>query len=277
MLTLALISDLHFGPETYHRGKLRKLTREGPKLAKAFVERMNDSVSPDLVVNLGDDIEDESRDADLARYRGCIQVLASARAERVHVAGNHDTVHLANDDLRAAWGAGPWDASAARRDLCYSFERGGFHFTVLHTHEKQDVDITVGEEQLGWLAADLAAARLPVVVLMHHSASEQDLRGNYWFEGREHVALVKERHDLRRILRASGKVRIVLNGHVHWNHFDVVDGLPFVTVQSLIENLDEDAPGRAAAAHAVVRLDERRTIVELEGAERARYQLDVTG
>lgn len=276
MLTLALISDLHFGPETYHRGKLRKLTREAPKLAKAFVERMNDRVQPDLVVNLGDDIEDESREADLARYRGCIHVLSQARAERVHVAGNHDTIHLRHDDLRGIWGPGPWDASAGRRDLCYSFQRGGFHFTVLETHETIDVDITLGGEQLAWLAEDLRAAALPVVVLMHHSASEQDLRGNYWFEGREHVALVKERRDFRRVLLESGKVRLVLNGHVHWNHFDVVDGLPFVTVQSLIENLDEDAPGRAAAAHAVVRLDERRTLIEIEGAERARYQIDVT-
>jgi Icc protein len=275
MLTLALISDLHFGPETYHQGKLRKLTRQAPGLAKAFVDRMNERVLPDLVVNLGDDIEDEDREADLGRYRGCIQVLSRARAERVHVAGNHDTIHLRHDDLRAIWGAGPWDASAGRRDLCYSFQRGGFHFTVLETHEKQDVDITVGDEQLAWLAEDLRAATLPVVVLMHHSASEQDLRGNYWFEGREHVALVKERRELRRLLLASGKVRLVLNGHVHWNHFDLVDGLPFVTVQSLIENLDEDAPGRAAAAHAVVRLDARRTTIELEGAERARYQIDV--
>lgn len=275
MLTLGLISDLHFGPETYHRGKLRKLTREGPGLAKAFAQRMNDEVRPDLIVNLGDDIEDESRDADLARYRGCIQALSRARAELIHVAGNHDTIHLTHDDLRGSWGRGPWDGSVGRRDLCYSFQRGGFHFSVLETHEQQDVDITLGQAQLAWLREDLTAATLPVVVLMHHSASEQDLRGNYWFEGREHVALVKERRDLRRILQESGKVRLVLNGHVHWNHFDIVDGLPFVTVQSLIENLDEDAPGRAAAAHAVVRLDERRTIVELEGAERARYQLDI--
>ena len=276
MLTLALISDLHFGLETRHAGKLRKLTREAPGLAKAFVDRMNEHVRPDLVVNLGDDIEDEDREADLARYRGCIQVLSRAHADRIHVAGNHDTIHLTHDDVRAAWGAGPWDASAGRRDLCYSFDRGGFHFTVLETHERQDVDITVGPEQLAWLAADLRAARLPVVVLMHHSASDQDLRGNYWFEGREHVALVKERADLRAILLESRDVRLVLNGHVHWNHFDVIDGLPFVTVQSLIENLDEDAPGRAAAAHAVVRLDDRRTTIDLFGAERARYQIDVT-
>lgn len=274
MFTLGLISDLHFGLETRHQGKLRKLTREAPKLAKAFVERMNTVVQPDLVVNLGDDIEDEDREADLARYAGCMKVLAPLHAETMHVAGNHDTVHLTHADLREAWGSGPWDRPLSRLDLRYSFQRGGFHFIVLHTHEKQDVEITLGEVQLRWLEQELAAATLPVVILMHHSAAEQDLRGNYWFEGREHVALVKERFYMRALLRMSGKVRLVLNGHVHWNHLDVIDGIPFVTVQSLIENLDEDAPGRPAAAHAVVRLDVHRTIIEIEGAERARYQFE---
>ena len=69
-------------------------------------------------------------------------------------------------------------------------------------------------------------------------------------------------------------VRAVFNGHLHWNHLDVIDGIPYVTLQSLIENVDEDAPGRAAAAHAVVRLSPGRIVVEVEGAERARYQID---
>ena len=74
----------------------------------------------------------------------------------------------------------------------------------------------------------------------------------------------------------SGRVVAVFNGHLHWNHLDLIDGLPFITLQSLIENLDDDAPGRPAAAHAVVRLGKRRIVVEIEGAERARYQFDTT-
>jgi Icc protein len=42
----------------------------------------------------------------------------------------------------------------------------------------------------------------------------------------------------------------------------------------LIENLDDDAPGRAVAAHAVVRASKKRIVVEVMGAERARYQFD---
>lgn len=265
-LVLGFVTDLHFGPEAYHDGKLRKLTAHAADLARDVVRRMNDEIRPDMLVNLGDDIEDESREADLARYGECQAILRQARSELVNVAGNHDTIHLAREDLNRVWGReGP---------LYYSFERGGVHFVVLHTLEKKDVEVRIPAAQLEWLADDLARARLPVVVLMHHSASEQDLEDSFWFKGLAHLALVKERAELRRMLEESGKVRAVFNGHVHRNHLDVIGGIPYVTIQSLIENLDEDAPGRAAAAYAVARIEENRIVVRVGGNDPARYQFE---
>ena len=274
---LAAVSDLHFGPEARYAGKLRKLTAHAGELARAFVARMNDVVRPDLVLNLGDDIEDESPAADRARYQQCQDILRTARAPLCNVAGNHDTIFLKTRDLAEVWRGGAHPESpqpADGNELHYAFDRGGHHFVVLHTHEKKDVEITVGKKQLAWLEAELRATTLPTVVLMHHSAAEQDLHGNRWFEGKPEICLVQERADLRRLFAASGKVRLVLNGHLHWNHLDVIDGIPYVTLQSLVENVEDDAPGRAAAAHAVVRLDEGRVRVEIEGAERARYQIE---
>jgi 3',5'-cyclic AMP phosphodiesterase CpdA len=267
-LTLALVTDMHFGPEARFGGKLRKLTAHAGELLRAFVERMNREVRPDLVVNLGDDIEDESPDADRARYAECQAILGGLDAELLNVAGNHDTVHLGADDLLRAWGRPAGGA------LYSSLDRGGFHLVVMHTRERKDHDVSVGEAQLAWLAEDLAAHTGPTLVLMHHSAADQDLTGNRWFEGSPHICLVRERRKLRALFEAHGDVRAVFNGHLHWNHVDVVRGLPYVTVQSLIENLDDDAPGRAAAAHAVVRASAARVVVEIEGAERARYQFD---
>jgi 3',5'-cyclic AMP phosphodiesterase CpdA len=277
-LVLAAITDLHFGPEASFDGKLRKLTAQAGALATAFVTRMNDEVRPDLVVNLGDDIEDEDAAADRTRYQECQGILRQARAPLCNVAGNHDTIHLKARELAQIWRDGARPGSPAPHpdagDLHYAFDLAGWHFAVLHTHEKKDVEITVGKKQLDWLEADLGATALPTVLLMHHSAAEQDLRGNRWFEGAPELCLVRERAALRRIVATSGQVRLVLNGHLHWNHLDVIDGIPYVTLQSLVENVDEDAPGRAAAAHAVVHLDEARVRIEVAGVERARYQLD---
>jgi len=265
-LTIGIVTDLHFGPRAFHHGKLRKLTHLAGDLARAFVRTMNDEVRPDLVVNLGDDVEDESRDTDLARYGECQSILRGARAPLVNVAGNHDTIHLNRDDLNRAWGrSGP---------LYYSFDHGGWHFVVLHTLEKKDVEIRLPDTQLDWLRADLGAARTPTVVLMHHAASEQPLDDSRWWPGRAHIALVKERAELRRIFEQSGRVRAVFNGHLHWNHLDVIRGIPYVTVQSLIENVDDDAPGRPAAAYAVVRLRADRMVVRVRGNDPARYQFE---
>jgi predicted phosphodiesterase len=266
-MKIGFVTDLHFGPRAFHDGKLRKLTDHAGELTRAVVRAMNEEVRPDILVNLGDDVEDESREADLERYTECQEILRTAHAELINVAGNHDTIHLTRDDLTRIW----------RHDgpLFYSLDRGGFHLVILHTHERKDVDVRIPHAQLEWLQADLTKTRLPTVVFMHHSASEQDLSDSFWFKNLEHLALVKERADLRSILEASGKVRVVFNGHVHRNHLDVIRGIPYVTIQSLIENLDEDAPGRPAAAYAVATLAPGRTTIRVHGNDPARYQIEV--
>jgi len=266
VLTIGIVTDLHFGPEARHEGKLRKLTHEAGPLARDVVRRMNEEVRPDLFVNLGDDVEDESKRADLERYQECQSILRGARARLVNVAGNHDTIHLTREDLNRIWG----------RDghLYYSFDEREWHFVVLHTAERKDRDIRVAAPQLEWLAADLVATRLPTIVLMHHSASEQDLDDSRWFHGRPKLALVDNRAELRRIFEESGKVRAVFNGHLHRNNVDVIRGIPYVTFQSLIENLDDDAPGRPAAAYGVVHLSRERMVVRVGGNDPARFQLE---
>jgi 3',5'-cyclic-AMP phosphodiesterase len=266
-LSIGFVTDLHFGPAAYHDGKLRKLTHHAAELTRSVVRAMNDDLHPDLLVNLGDDIEDESRDADLARYTECQEILRTATAELVNVAGNHDTIHLNRDDLAKIW--------RHEGQLFYALDRGGFHLVVLHTLERKDVEVRIPHAQLEWLKDDLARTSLPVVVFMHHSASEQDFSDSRWFKGLPHLALVKERLELRQILEESGKVRVVFNGHVHRNHLDVIRGIPYVTIQSLIENLDDDAPGRPAAAYAIATLTESRTVVRVLGNDPARYQFDL--
>lgn len=266
MLTIGFVTDLHFGPKASFEGKLRKLSHHAGELTRRVVAAMNDRLRPDLLVNLGDDIEDEHREADLARYGECQEILRTAKAELVNVAGNHDTIHMGQADLNRFW----------RREgpLHYSLDRGGFHLVVLHTLEAKDVDVRIPPAQLAWLRDDLARTALPTVVLMHHPASEQDLSDSFWFHAAPHLALVREREELRSILEESGKVRAVFNGHVHRNHLDVIRGIPYVTVQSLIENLDDDAPGRPAASHAVAHLEARRITVRVHGADPAKYQFE---
>jgi 3',5'-cyclic-AMP phosphodiesterase len=265
-MRIAFISDVHYGPPTWFEGKLAKLTQFADELTLRFVDRMNREFRPDLVVNLGDVVEDESRELDMQRYGRFVEVLSGLDAERLHVAGNHDQYNLTQDDLRKLWNhAG---------ELHYSRDVGGLHFAVLRTVEHKNTRIELPPEQLPWLEQDLAATSLPSIVLMHHPASEMRLEGNRWFEKQPHICRVTERRALRGVIERSGRVIAVFNGHVHWNHFDVISSIPYVTVQSLTENLSDDAPGRPANAWAVCDVDEHRLVITVFGEQPARYQVE---
>ena len=265
-MRFALITDVHFGPRAYHGGKLRKLTDHAGELSQRFVERMNRVEHPELVVNLGDVIEDKNRASDIENYGQFTRILSGLDARVTHVAGNHDQINLSADDLRMLWGH--------QGELHYSFDLGGLHFLVLRTHETKNVSVRLPPEQIAFAEQDLAATTLPSIVLMHHPASEQRVEGNRWFDEAPHLARVVERGALRRVFEGSGKVLCVFNGHMHWNHLDIISGIPYITVQSLVENLDDDAPGRAAAAFAVCDVDERRLLITVHGEETMRYQVE---
>src|SRR5687768_4855018 len=126
-MRLALISDVHFEPLAYHDGKLRKMTHQAASLTRRFVDRMNGIEQPDLVINLGDVIEDKSREEDLENYGRFIELMRELEAEVIHVAGNHDTINLTEDDFRSFW--------RTQERLHYTRDFGGIHWIVLRTVE----------------------------------------------------------------------------------------------------------------------------------------------
>jgi 3',5'-cyclic-AMP phosphodiesterase len=271
-MRIALIADVHFGPPTRHGGKLRKLGHLAPDLAREFVRRMNQEERPDLVVNLGDVVEDQSPAEDLDRYREFLRIMAELETEVWHLAGNHDLRNLRPEELRQAW--------QSDYGLHGSRDRGGYHFVSLSARHvtdetRRDLFIELPGELSAWLEEDLADTRLPTVVFLHHPLAEMDLRGNRWFERDPELCLVRGREAVRSILEASGKVVGVFSGHAHWNHLGLVRGIPYVTLQSLTENLEDDQPGRPARACAVVDLDPGRILVRVLGEEPARYEFEV--
>jgi 3',5'-cyclic AMP phosphodiesterase CpdA len=262
-MRIAFVTDVHFGPQGSFDGRLRKLTHLAEPLLREFVTLCNEQEHPDLIVNLGDVVQDATREQDLEEYGRCLEILRAARAPVLHVAGNHDLIHLTDDDLRVLWGhSGP---------LFYSRDLSGLHLAVLLSVETTGVRVHVPDEQIEWLARDLAQTELPSVVLIHHPLADMNLEGNRWFERNPHLCLVENRHRVREAILASRKVVAVFNGHAHWHNVDLVGGIPFVTLQSLTENLDDDAPGRPARAAAIADIDGERLLVRVVGAEPRRF------
>ena len=276
-LKIGIISDIHIGPRASYGGQVRKVTEAAEPLARSFVERMNTVFEPDLVINLGDVVQDLGFEEDVRGYRRIFEVLSGLEAPMYPLVGNHDLIEMGPDDLRAVWASlrhmGPLEDDR----LYYTFEAGGWGFVALHSHESKDSHIWLDEGQIAWLEEALASLSGPVMVLVHHSLADQDTSGNHWFKRHPHLALIRERAAVRRLIEASGKVKAVINGHLHWNNLTAHAGIPYITVQSPIENALGLDPPRACGAWGELTLTGEGLSLEVFGEDPASWRWSFVG
>jgi len=231
MLKIAFISDVHIGPSGYHKGIQRKLTENAEPYLNKFVERFSKTKNIVFAVQLGDLIQDSDLETDRTNYQKGITIFNKSPKSVHHVVGNHELVNLSTEEIQQTLGL---------ESLYYSFDLGHYHFVILFSHVRfpETPGGIITDNQLVWLQKDLAITNKSTFVFTHQSLADQDLTGNPWFEGYPEDCLVENRVEVRRLLNASGKVAAVVNGHLHWNHVDWHDGIPYITVQSATENID---------------------------------------
>ncbi|MCI0711182.1 MAG: metallophosphoesterase [Chloroflexi bacterium] len=273
MTKLAIVTDAHWGPAKPI--KSRKLTQLAEPLLADFVRHVNNQVKPDAVLQLGDLIEDIMSDEgqnmpsslasalDLDNYLQGWTLLDGCKCPVYHVAGNHDTWMVDPDALTSVWNT---------PEAYYSVDVGDAHVVILYTQsiEPQSMTTHVPHEQLMWLKDDLAATDKPVIICSHYSLADQDLTGNYWFEGLPQECLVQNRADVRAVIASAGNVMVAFNGHLHWNNVTEHDGIPYITIQSLTQDIDgSETP---AKAYAEVTIKDGFLWVEVMGNDPFLYQ-----
>jgi len=232
---IGLVTDIHHGPDVDVRVGSAAL-----RLLRQFVARMREEFHPDLVVDLGDRINDIDGAADRRRLAEVREVLEQAGAPVLYAFGNHDLINVSAADARAILG---------KRADHESLDVHDHHVVVLNTQDPtiEGIGGTLSDAQLDWLERDLAATSLPVLVFSHHPLDEQDPTRHWYFKDHPDHALARNRTRARRILAASGRVRAVVNGHMHLNSVEVIDGIPYVTVMSLVDKAASGVPSECFA------------------------------
>jgi len=229
-LRIGLVTDIHHGPDVDVRtGSAAR------SLLAAFTACMRERFHPDLIVDLGDRINDVDPEADRARLREVRDMLEAAGRPVVYAWGNHDLAHVPPDDARAILG---------KKADHESLDANGYHLVVLNSQDPtvEGIGGTLSSDQLDWLERDLRATARPVVVFCHHPLDEQDPGRHWYFADHPGHALAGNRERARRILAASGRVRAVFNGHMHLNTVEVIDGIPYITVMSLVDSKMTSGP-----------------------------------
>lgn len=269
-MKFAIINDIHVGPveSGYAKGVKRKLTTKSESLVKKFVRLMNDNEHPAFVVNLGDSIEDvQDKNIDIQSFRKVLLLLSPLKMPIHYLIGNHDIRTLTEKEIAQMIGIDR---------MYYSFNYEAYHFVALsivmtgdHTRDFADITAAVPKEEIEWLKSDLSKTNKSVVVFVHYGLAEDDMKDNFWFEGEPHHALLENREEIRRILEESKKVKAVISAHQHWNRMHIHNDIPYFTITSLVENLNND--GIPAEAHAIIKLDTNRIEVNIKGNDPKKY------
>lgn len=237
-LKIVLVGDIHMGPNIEY-----KPGEETPNLMTQFVELVNQEIKPDLVLELGDRVNNRSHEADLSNAKKLNSILKGLAAPCCFVIGNHDVLHLSKEENNAIFGG----------ELTYRAKTvKGYKLVFLDTTEPviEEVGGNVSERQLEWLKAELQDGGGPKIVLGHHPLDDQSLSGNPHFVRFPEYAYVKNRNEVRRALAAGRNVLAYINAHVHWFNFIVARASLFVSVPSFTEAWPEtkNAPGLFAEA-----------------------------
>ena len=263
-MKFAIISDIHFGEEHAHKDIIRKLSRHAMPLLQGFVDSMNSSIRPEFVVNLGDAINDMSHDIDVEHLTAVLAAFKNMQAPTSHLMGNHEQQTIDTEELKTILGL---------ESLYYSADIGEYHLVFLFSRASAGEDSTIDEAQRAWLQKDLQGTSKQTLVFVHHALSDQDLTGNFWFEGAPNKALIRNRAEVREILERSGRVIAVFNGHVHWNRMDVQSGIPYFSITSIVENFrNDDTP---SDSYAVVEVDGDSITVDVGGEDRQHYEFSI--
>ena len=265
MSKIVIFSDLHYAPEKpVNNGSRieRKLMEYAEPLLDKLTHEINDVIKPDLVLNLGDLVEDfNDHDKDIENLTYIWQKFAKINAPFYSCIGNHD--------LRSMSSRTEVENIMGYKHSTFSFDIKELHVVILGTYVDNSLGTAEGgifktqfisDEDLTWLKTDLKKNKLPALICLHFGVAEDNMKGNWWFESCPETALLGNRKELKQILKKHKNIIGVFSGHQHWTKHIVEEGLSYHILGSMAENINND--GVPDGVYFVVNFDGQKLAVE---------------
>jgi predicted phosphodiesterase len=223
---LAVVADIHHGPP--------HATKRGDAALPLLGEfaRFVADARPDAVLDLGDCITDVDAAADRRRTAEVADAFRAIPAPLIGVDGNHDRDNLSAEETASL---------LARPAGSETLDLGGWRLAIWRADPRihrtaAARGFALPEPDFLWLAAVVATADRPLLVVSHAPVSGRGQTGNYYFENNPDLAGYPEAPRVRTLLQRARVPVVCLAGHVHWNTATTVDGVVHLTQQSLTES-----------------------------------------
>ena len=258
---IAAIADIHHGRDDE--------TKLGSKALSLLDEVLGEIVAtePDLLVDLGDRITDAGVDEDKQLTRDVAKRFRDTGLQRAHLQGNHDVEFLEESFLGDVL-----DAPVSHQRI--QIRGWNLIFWQADPHYRRG-NLRIPDEDLRWLSEELRSCAYPTVIFTHVPLDRGAMDGNYYFEtAPDGRAFHRNAEAARDLITESESVVLVVSGHTHWNRLNTVDGVHFITVQSLTETFTTFP--EPAGAWAEIRLGDV-VCVEVHGRDPVRLDLPLRG
>lgn len=223
-MKLGVFADPHYcNADVLCRTRRPRLSHRKIKEALESFKEQN----VDLAVCMGDLTDHcDTHDEAVACVDLLMETIRESGLPFLNVPGNHDYLDFTAEELN---GYG----------LCtppYSKVIDGIRLIVLDANYRSDMrrfdiagvkwtDANLPPEQVSFLKETLDKSKEPCVILVHEC-----LDG---YLNEDHV--IKNADEIREILKNSGKVKLVIEGHYHAGDDRVIDGIRYLTVPAMCE------------------------------------------
>lgn len=261
MVKIVMFSDLHYAPEKpINNGSRieRKLMEYSEPILDKLTYQINNVIKPDLVLNLGDLVEDfNDHDKDIVNLNYIWQKFKKIDVPFYSCIGNHD--------LRSMTSRNEVERIMEYDHSTFSFDISGMHVIILGTYVNNDLGTAEGgifktqfisNEDMEWLKEDLRDNKLPTIICLHFGVAEDDMKGNWWFESCSETALLGNRKELKQIIKEHSNVLAIFSGHQHWTKHLVEEGISYYVLGSMTENINND--GIPDGVYFVIEFDDEK-------------------
>jgi 3',5'-cyclic-AMP phosphodiesterase len=255
-MRIAIISDIHFAGATAGQFDVRPVVEEFVSWASR--------IDADLMLDLGDRIDDIDQATDLANTRVVAEIFRAFTGPRVHLLGNHDVVNLTADDHRTLFGRLPGHEAFDLDELRVLV----WEPSVLLDRKR---GFPPAGQDLDWLTHALQSDERPAVIVTHIPVSGAAMTGNYYFENNSDFATYPDHANVRRAVEQTGRAALWLSGHVHWNSATNVAGIRHLTVQSASETYT--TLPYPACAYALLEIERSTARLEVFGRDALQIEM----
>ena len=235
-MKLAIITDLHLGNTPLVRGAhVRSASHLVAQNIDKFLKRIS-YTNPDMLVNMGDLIRSQDAQTDAVNYKQALSFFDPYKSNVIHMLGNHEVKKLTENDVLKFWKEVKYGADAyGVKDI------DGYEIIWVSFTNKIIDNGTVAyipEKQLAWLSEQLKKNNNPKLLFSHYPLEGSNFTGNFYFD-KEYTRFghYNNSKELLDVLSEAINLKAVFAGHSHWIDLKYINGIPFLTLPSVTENI----------------------------------------